>query len=479
MSNGIADSRNVRIQGVGSVVTELNKQNLAELYKTLHKVNTYELSANQTIEHRLGEALEYVDAVRNFVGTPEHILGNPLTKHGEIAEHLDVNIQNAWSVFNGERPVASFEGVGRTAPEDYIVDGVKVQSKYINGSSNSLDAVLGHLEQYQNIAFGRDGSYYVIPKDQYAEIQQVLSGNTNGLSARTVRAIREKVKQIEEETRRSFTDVVKPGTADYAEVQQGAIHKTLDQKNQEFQKTASENKKTVEQESQAKRDAAKQKAAPSWEKAGKAAGIAAGISGGMQLAFGIQRKCQAGTSIQNFTIDDWKELGIDTTKAAAEGGISGLALYGMTEVLHIPTPVAGAGISMAFGLIDLTHEYCKGTMSKADYIAGCQTVSINAVVCAVGAWLGDAIIPIPVLGSILGAAIASNLFNEVCGKGAYEAITNASYYVRGATVATINSLNEISTIHKQISQKLFEGQIQNARISKKIDDLYAQLGGSK
>lgn len=59
-------------------------------------------------------------------------------------------------------------------------------------------------------AFGKDG-YYVIPKDQYEQIKKILSDDTDGLSAKSVRAIKEKVHEIEAQTGRSFFEVVQSG----------------------------------------------------------------------------------------------------------------------------------------------------------------------------------------------------------------------------------------------------------------------------
>lgn len=102
-------------------------------------------------------AIQEVDKVRDFLATPENILGNTSTKHGEIAEQVEVGIRNAKSLLNSSTPGATFEGVGRTAPEDYLINGVQVQSKFINGAGNTLDHVLDHMKKYDN--FGRDGSF--------------------------------------------------------------------------------------------------------------------------------------------------------------------------------------------------------------------------------------------------------------------------------------------------------------------------------
>jgi len=72
----------------------------------------------QTAHEALNESLSYVENVRDFVSDTSHILGAMPTKHGEIAEHVQVEIGNAQRVMQHLRPNATFEGVGRTAPED-------------------------------------------------------------------------------------------------------------------------------------------------------------------------------------------------------------------------------------------------------------------------------------------------------------------------------------------------------------------------
>ena len=88
-------------------------------------------------------AMREMQVVRDFVGTPENILGSAMTKHGEIAEQVNVAIIRARDILLGHAPTATFEGVGRFAPTDYRVDGVDIQSKYHNGLRNTLDGVLG------------------------------------------------------------------------------------------------------------------------------------------------------------------------------------------------------------------------------------------------------------------------------------------------------------------------------------------------
>ena len=75
------------------------------------------------------DAMRELQAVRDFVGSPENILGRAATKHGEIAERVHVGVSRAWDVLHRRAPIATTDGVPRTGPVDYRVDGVDIQSK--------------------------------------------------------------------------------------------------------------------------------------------------------------------------------------------------------------------------------------------------------------------------------------------------------------------------------------------------------------
>ena len=44
--------------------------------------------------NNLSESMQCIENVRDFVSNPQQILGNVGTKHGEIAEHVEVEIRN-------------------------------------------------------------------------------------------------------------------------------------------------------------------------------------------------------------------------------------------------------------------------------------------------------------------------------------------------------------------------------------------------
>ena len=124
-------------QAVAAWITNINQIRMDELGEKLRAQAS-----------NLENSLKEIGKLKTFVGNPEKILGSPLSKHGEIAEHVQVRISNARKMISGLKAEYTFDGVGRTAPEDYLKNGQWVQSKYYNSTGRTLDAVKEHLEKY-------------------------------------------------------------------------------------------------------------------------------------------------------------------------------------------------------------------------------------------------------------------------------------------------------------------------------------------
>ncbi len=230
-------------QTIGSIVNIANTLRIKEMNEELLQNWQEKKDSLNMQDLRFADALEEVNKVRNFLGKPENILGSAQTKHGEVAESIEVNIGNAKALLEGKLKFATFEGVGRTAPEDYIKDGVEVQSKFYNGLKNTLgkavfnddgsfnkkgsSGILEHMQKYQN--FGRDGSYYEIPKDQFETIKQISEGiKPEGLADKTINTILKRIHEIEQQSGKPIAEVVRPGISNYSEVQLGVAYKTVD-----------------------------------------------------------------------------------------------------------------------------------------------------------------------------------------------------------------------------------------------------------
>lgn len=382
----------IKDQISGTVVNEINKARI------MSEINNIKLQ-----DAALKDAFKEIDKVRKFIGTPENILGSDKTKHGEIAEQVEVGVRRAKSILNGDIPNATFEGVGRTAPEDYIIDGLNVQSKFINGYNNNLNAVLDHMDKYQN--FGKDGSYYHIPKDSYETIEKVINGkHVEGLKESTKKAIQEKVAEIESRSGHQFSEVVKPGISDYGEVQIGKVDETLNNHDKELRKENLEKKNII-----------KENHKPNLNEGLKATRAAAAVGASISLGMGLYKKAREGKKFYNgdFSKEDWKEVGIDTVKGGVVGGISGASIYALTNYASLSAPFAGAVVSAAKGVGSLVKDYNDGNINKAELIElGLITCGESAIV-GIATAVGQTIIPIPVLGAVIGSVAGSMLNNFI------------------------------------------------------------------
>jgi hypothetical protein len=377
----------------------LKNQRLLEI---IQEAAEKEVSAREA----LSTSLQHIENVRDFASDPRAILGSIQTKHGEIAEHIEVEIRNARDVLNHIKPSATFEGVGRTAPEDYLIGTSQVQSKFINGAGKSLDHVLEHLNHYPG--FANEGFYH-IPKDQFTMLEKVYKGEDVGeLSGRTVRKLQELIKQIEQETGKPFTQVVQPSTSTYDEVQLGRVGKTLDGYEKEFHETSDKEIAGIRKERTEQEASAQHITDASWSQALKYGAVSAAITGATSASMKIYIKIKSGKKLTAFTLSDWKEVGYDFTKGSVKGGISGIGIYGLTKVAGTPAPLAGAIVSTAVGFSSLYYSYKKGDITQSEYADAACTLSVEAGLAAIGSALGQALIPIPALGAIIGAAVTQS-----------------------------------------------------------------------
>lgn len=401
---------NVINQGIGSYVAYLNQLRLEQLSEMLATIIGKEASALNDADKRFLEAIAYVDQLKAFLGSPEHILGSASTKHGEIAERMQVYINNAWDVLKGHLPEARIDDVPRTGPVDYFVGDQAVQSKFYNGLRETLSACREHYTAYANNPdFNlQHGDFYHIPKDQYQYLQEIMSKKPSELS-RSEFNVSEMVRNIERETRHKYTDIIQQGRNTYAEVQQGRAYDTLNHDEETLAKHSEDETKEIKKGAESEKAKAVHDSGPNLQEAGKAALIGAGISGVITFVIKVYQKRKTGKSISQFTTEDWKDIGIDTGKATLKGGISGGGIYLLSNFAKLPTPMAGAYMSAAFGIVRFSRKYRKGEIDSTEFIEGSEMIAIESALAAVGGALGQVIIPIPILGAMIGSVVAGTL----------------------------------------------------------------------
>lgn len=406
-------------QFIAAGVDGFNVWKSQSIAKQLESIVSDSLKEKQIQNGNFEKALQHVAKMRQFLNSPENILGSQKTKHGEIAENFEVHIRNAKAALSGQADMATFEGVGRTAPEDFILNGVKAQSKFINGTNNSLSSVLEHFSKYQDKAMD-----YVIPKDQYDIIQALRNGqNPANLSEKSIRSILQKVEEIERQTGRSFDDVVKQSISKYDEVQIGKAQETL-QKNQE--QIVDENQQKIneiDQEADQKREAVQANAGPSLKEGVKVAGTAAAIGTAVSACTTIYSKVKSGTKLSDFTADDWKDVGLHSGKAGAKAGVAASSIYALTNLTSLSAPFAGAVTSAAMGVTSLLVDHQKGQIDLDEVVTQGQILCLEAGIAAIVGAMGQTLIPIPVLGAIIGTVTANFVWGLAKGKlGQKEAV---------------------------------------------------------
>ncbi|MCZ4331218.1 hypothetical protein [Castellaniella denitrificans] len=391
------DSSAIPDQATGILVDAIN-----------HARTAAEGAAQAAQDNAFTDAMRAMDEVRKFIGDPSKILGRTDTKHGEVAEYVEVGVRRARDFLAQSMPNATFDGVGRTAPMDYRIGGIDVQSKFINGTNNGLQHILDHLDKYKD--FGKDGFYH-IPKDQHAQILEILKGNTGDLSVNTVRAIKEKVELIETLTGKPFTDAVQPSVSTYAEVQLGKVDETVGHHEQDLKQQNESIKNQIRTEHE-----------PSLGEGLKAAGSAAAVTAALTLTTKLWKKYQKeGKNVftGDFTADDWREVGLDTAKGAVGGALAGGAIYALTNSADMAAPFASAFVTAAKGMASLAADYHAGKISLDELVDSGMFVCSEAAIVGLATIAGQTLIPVPVLGAVLGS-FAGKFIASTLGKKARE-----------------------------------------------------------
>ena len=180
----------------------------------------------------LERSLAELQKIKDFISDPTHILGNPLSKHGEIAENFQVYVSNAIKILTGEATEHTFENVGRTAPEDYIKNGAPVQSKFYHDYAKTFRAVCNHSNTYEN--FLTTGGTYDIPKNQYEIITDILSRGDNARSSlsKSDETLYKNIREWEKLNNVKFENVIKPAIVNYEDVQIDKAFDTLESEQQ-------------------------------------------------------------------------------------------------------------------------------------------------------------------------------------------------------------------------------------------------------
>lgn len=201
------------------------------------------------------------------------------------------------------------------------------------------------------------------------------------------------MKTWEEENSIQFKEVMKPAVVGYDDVQLAVADQTVVHEEDHIRELDDSIRKE-----------AHVAAKPTLAEGAKATAVAAALEGGITFAVKVWEKRKAGTKIHDFTKEDWKDVGFDTLVGTGKGAVRGGTVFVMTNYSPVPSPLASAMMTATFGVAAQARKLQNGTISEEDFIENCEVICLEIAVSALSSMLGDVLIPIPVLGTIIGNA---------------------------------------------------------------------------
>lgn len=386
--------KNGQEQAVASWINYLNQVRLDRLMEALQKE---ELNLNEAMS-TIGETLKTIsrDIVNNGKGR-----GGQYGMHGFIAEVAECGIGNAREQIEGKAPI--YEWINDNGPEDLRRGATLIQQKFVNGGGHlSLQAIRMHLNAYPD--FLDNGGVYQIPEDHYEKIKWLLSisekeankmpTSTGDFSLKQWREVHEFFKNGD-----IPLDKVEPSKLKYSEVQKGT-----------YEQTFSKEKDSLRKRNQERKEQAYNKSKPTLSEGAKATAAAAAIEGAMALCLGIAEKRKSGKKFNAFDEEDWKEIAATTGKGTLKGSIRGASIYTLTNFTATPAAVASAMVTATFGIAEQAYQLKQGNVNEQRFIENTEMLCLDASVSALSSFAGQILIPVPVLGAVIGNTVGTRMY---------------------------------------------------------------------
>lgn len=396
-------------QGIASYIDYINNMRLSDLMTTIDIILTSETDKLSELSIKSANALSHLDWAKMEIDNLIDInRGGNNGIHGFISEFAETGIRNARDTYQGlQESVVLLNDNGLA---DILLQDKEVQMKFYANILNGIN---------QSVKY--DELIMLFPKDHVDVIEKIMDGaktieyNGNTLSNSQIFTIKKAIEN--ESTRRgvSYEEWLESSVLKYKEVQKGNIDQTLSREAADIKRQTAQQEDNIQQDAERDRLIAQQKAQPSFAEATKVAGVGASVQGGLNLGIFIYQKHKVGKEVWDFDAEDWKECGATTATGAFKGGISGYAIYGLTNICHLSAPSAGAITSGTFGLINAIIKYRKKDIDMDGFIDLVTFNAIDASGAAIGASIGQTIIPIPVVGALIGSIVTTTTLN--LGKG--------------------------------------------------------------
>lgn len=424
-------------QAVASWVNYLNQLRIDNLVCSFAKQNDNLRDAVTSVD----EALRKIDL--EIVATNR---GGQKGMHGFIAEIAEVGIGNAREQIIGNDAV--YQWVNDNGPVDMVRGGIEIQQKFVAaGGRFSLSAVSEHLQKYPD--FLENGGRYQIPRDHLDMIQKLrsmsreeaekLSRGGDGPSFNDWQRIE---KFFSEGS--IGIDSLEPSKLEYREAQKGLYESTL----------ASE-KDGLRSTDQALRDEIYQKSLPRLREGTKATVMGAVVEGGTTIVLAVTAKRREGKRLKDFSGEDWSEILGEAEIGVARGGIRGLSIYSLTNFTATSAAVASSIVTATLGIAEQAHLFRNGDIGEFEFIQNAEFVCLEAAVGALSSLIGQALIPVPVLGAVIGNTVGCIMNKAVSSSLSKKEAELVNRYLEDQHLLDTNLTADYEDLIQRLNESLF------------------------
>ena len=326
--------------------------------------------------------------------------------HGFIAEFAEAGIVNARRAIEGLNPIVKV--LNDNGPADLLIGRNTIKMKFYNNLRDELDQSFLYSAKMK----------MMFPKDHVLVFEKIMAGakevefNGKRLSIKQITDIRQKINDItKSKGLTSYKSWMKSSVLNYNDAKKKSINSLLNSEEKNIRKTV----RLKQQELNERRLVAQKHALPNLKEATKVARNAAFLQGGLALLSSVYGKCKEGKSIFEFEQSDWLDCGLNLLQGVSSGAISGYAIYGLTNVCKMSAPNASALVMATYGMMDIVLRFRSSEITQDELMNLLTLNVIDSSFATIGACVGQIMIPIPVLGSVVGS-ISTSIIWEI-GKG--------------------------------------------------------------
>lgn len=376
-------------QAVASWVKYLNTIRFENLMNSLNEQDVNLDKAITSLDNTLNEINKLIESDR----------GGEKGIHGFIAEISEVGIGNAKENIIGKNNV--YEWVNDNGVADLVRNGTSIQQKYYQ-KDLSLNAIAEHLKKYPN--FLKEGGKYQIPKDQYEKLQYLRSipeNEANKLATNDGTFSLKQWRKVNDFFKEGSIDInsIEPANLEYSEVQKKVVNSTINKEKAKIKEKDNEIRNKIINENK-----------PTLSEGIKVTAISSIVEGGTTFVSLIIKKKKEKKFIKNFTLEDWQQIIKESGVSTAKGGVRGASLYILTNYVKTPSAVANALATSAFGVAEQVYLYKKGRITENELLENSELLYIDTSVSVISSILGQTIIPVPVIGAIIGNIIGLKMY---------------------------------------------------------------------